>query len=282
MDKKTIAAGAACAALLGAWGAAENTALLRAAEYSVPLRGLPRTVQISDLHKRCFGTHQMRLLHKTESLEPELIVITGDLISRTERDFTETARLLRGLCSIAPVLAVPGNHEADLPPTLYTEYRQTVRESGAVYLENQTVLLNGIPFAGLSLPPTYYRGGGRFGFAGKKQVTVGTLHRRLGFCAPNTVLLAHNPLWFPAYAEWGAALTLSGHVHGGAVRLPLIGGILSPERCFFPKYDKGYYTDGTHAMIVSGGLGKLRLFNPPELCRISAQACSGRAGTSPE
>ena len=62
MDKKTIAAGAACAALLGAWGAAENTALLRTAEYSVPLRGLPRTVQISDLHKRCFGTHQMRLL----------------------------------------------------------------------------------------------------------------------------------------------------------------------------------------------------------------------------
>ena len=96
-----------------------------------------------------------------------------------------------------------------------------------------------------------------------------TLTHLLGTCRENTVLLAHNPLWFRSYAKWGAALTLSGHVHGGAVRLPLIGGLLSPERAFFPPYDKGYYTDGRHDMIVSGGLGKLRLFNPPEICLIT-------------
>ncbi|MBR6106872.1 MAG: metallophosphoesterase [Oscillospiraceae bacterium] len=268
MNRKQITACAAGAAI-GAWGIAENTLLLCTAEYEVPVRGLPRLVQISDLHKRRFGAHQRRLLEKTAALRPELIVITGDLISRTARDFTETGRLLRGLSGIAPVLAVPGNHEADLPPELYRAYRQTVRESGAVWLANQTVLIHGIPFAGLALPHEYYRGGGRFGFIGRKAVTAETLRRRLGTCMPGTVLLAHNPLWFPAYAEWGAALTLSGHVHGGAVRLPAAGGILSPERRLFPKYDKGCFTEGSSVMIVSGGLGKLRLFNPPELCVIS-------------
>ena len=267
MKKQWIAAGAA---LLGAAGAVENTALLCVKEYQVPVRGLPRIVQLSDLHKRRFGRHQMRLLHKTEALEPELIVITGDLVSRTETDFTETKRLLRGLCAIAPVLAVPGNHEADLPPSLYGEYRSIMRESGVTYLTNQMVMIQGIPFAGLALPSSYYRGGGLLGFTGKKAFTADVLRARFGACPPNTVLLAHNPLWFPFYAEWGAALTLSGHVHGGAVRLPLLGGVLSPERRLFPKYDKGCFTDGDSAMVVSGGLGKLRLFNPPEICVISA------------
>ena len=121
-----------------------------------------------------------------------------------------------------------------------------------------------------------------------------------------TLLLAHNPAYFPAYADWGADLTLSGHVHGGLIRLPFVGGLLAPEVKLFPNYDAGVYTaEGTgtrsrqgeegegepiqteangadaqaestaRAMIVSRGLGNsgplLRVFNPPEVVVVTLE-----------
>ena len=80
-----------------------------------------------------------------------------------------------------------------------------------------------------------------------------------------TILLAHNPLLLDTYAAWGADLVLCGHVHGGLIRLPLAGGLLSPERKFFPKYDKGLYEKAGTKMYVSGGIGKPRFWNPPEI-----------------
>ena len=265
---KTAAAGS-CAVLCAA--AVENTAMLTVARYRVPIPGMPRTVQISDLHKRKFGKNQSRLLKKTTALCPELIVITGDLISRNERDFDQVEAFLCRLCEIAPVIAIPGNHEADLPPQRAIAFRDTMQRSGVCYAVNRTVTFHGIRFAGLSLSSEYYRGGGWLGYSGKRRCNVRTLEQNLGVCVPGTVLLAHNPACFPAYAKWGAKLTLSGHVHGGAVRLPFIGGLLAPERKFFPKYDKGLFRIGDAQMIVSGGLGKLRLFNPPQLVLIEAK-----------
>ena len=78
-------------------------------------------------------------------------------------------------------------------------------------------------------------------------------------------MLAHNPLLLDSYADWGADLVLCGHMHGGLIRLPFVGGMLSPERRFFPRYDKGLYQKKNTKMYVSGGIGKLRLGNPPEI-----------------
>ena len=78
------------------------------------------------------------------------------------------------------------------------------------------------------------------------------------------MLLAHNPLFAEAYSQWGADMTFSGHVHGGAVRI-FGKGVLSPERKFFPKYTKGVYTVGNMKLLVTSGIGKLRLFNPAEM-----------------
>lgn len=259
------------------WAFIENTALLRVSRRTVCFPGLPRIIQISDLHKRRFGYRNERLIRAVRQQKPEIIVITGDLISRTETDFSDTAFLLQELKSIAPVLMIPGNHESDLPDAYYNLLRQTAENSGVIWLENKTVTVCGIRFAGLALSPDYYRGGGLLGFRGAKRCTADTLLRLLGKCEPQTVLLAHDPLQFPAYAQWGAELTLSGHVHGGAVRLPLLGGLLSPERRFFPRYDKGYFRLGEAELFVSGGLGKLRLFNPPEICIITKKNTSERA-----
>lgn len=267
--QKTITA--AAGALLG-WAVIENTQLLRVSRYETAFRGLPRIVLVSDLHKRQFGREQRELIRRIAKLKPEYIIIAGDLISRTVTDYTETEQLLRRLCAIAPVILSEGNHEADLPPSLYREFRQTVARSGALYLHNSYARVGGITIAGLALPPEYYRGGARFGYLPKCVCTAETLHQLLGNCPPETLLLAHNPLYFASYAAWGAALTLSGHVHGGAVRLPIVGGLLSPERTFLPRYDKGRFRIGAAEMIVSAGLGKLRLFNPPEVCLITSAA----------
>ena len=78
------------------------------------------------------------------------------------------------------------------------------------------------------------------------------------------LLLAHNPFFGEAYSQWGADYTFSGHVHGGIIRLFGVG-LLSPERKFFPKKTKGVYDYGGKKLLVSAGLGKFRLFNPPEI-----------------
>ncbi len=269
--KYLLTAAAAAGGLLLCEAAVENTALLNVSQYTANIPNLPRLVQISDLHKRKFGKGQKRLIRKVAALKPEIIVITGDLVSRDVTDFTETQRLLHRLTALAPVIAVPGNHEADLPPAIYERFRQAVRKNGAILLENQTVTVKGVRFAGLSLPSVFFRGGGLLGFSGAADCTCETMHDLLGECKEHTVLLAHNPLFFSAYAEWGAELTLSGHIHGGVVRLPGIGGLLSPARRFMPRYDKGCYRSGDAQMIVSAGLGKPRLFNPPEVCLITGK-----------
>ena len=91
------------------------------------------------------------------------------------------------------------------------------------------------------------------------------------------ILLAHSPLFFANYADWGADVTFSGHCHGGVIRLPFIGGILSPERKFFPRYTKGIYElnaeQGLAKLAVTAGLGKFRLNNPSEImiCTLERQ-----------
>ena len=268
---KLLTGGLAAAGILGTCAAAENTLMLRTAHYETDIPGLPRLVQLSDLHRRQFGREQNRLIRRVSALNPDYIIITGDLISRKMRDFTETARLLRRLRALAPVLTIYGNHELDLPPEADAAFRDMLRRCSICLLENEIVRIGRaeIPVAGIPLTRLHYRGGGLLRLRGKKSCTAEELYHLLGRCPENTVLLAHNPIFFDAYAAWGARLTLSGHVHGGIVRLPGIGGILSPERRFFPRYDKGLFRQGDSEMIVSAGLGKLRFLNPPELCLIT-------------
>ena len=91
------------------------------------------------------------------------------------------------------------------------------------------------------------------------------------------ILLAHNPEYFETYADWGADLTLSGHVHGGIMRLPVLGGVISPKLVLFPKYDGGHFIRKDAHMVLSRGLGMhtipIRIFNPAELVLIHLKPC---------
>ena len=90
-----------------------------------------------------------------------------------------------------------------------------------------------------------------------------------------TVLLAHNPLDFDVHAEWGADVSFGGHIHGGFVRLPVVKGLVSPERKLFPKYKEGVYKIGDSSLVVSRGLGNIRINNPPEIVSVTLNCNKG-------
>ncbi len=223
-----------------------------------------KILQISDIHHKQMGKNNARLIKRAQRLKPDWIVITGDLISRDMRDFTGTGIFLRNLREICPVYLCMGNHELDLPSEAKQQFERVIQQSGCNLLKDTSVQIGGIRLVGASLDYGIYRDENRR-FRNLKRYTADDLREAIGVPKGCTILLAHNPLLFESYVQWGADLVLCGHVHGGAVRLPFIGGLLSPERKFFPKYDKGLYQQGKTQMYVSGGIAKLRLFNPPEV-----------------
>ena len=229
-----------------------------------------RIVHISDLHHRKMGRDNCRIVQKVWKMHPDYIVITGDLVSRNEKTIDDAVKFVKKLAKLCPVYLCPGNHELDLPPDRLAQLRNGIEAVGGKYLWNTTACLeqpgktHKIYLSGAALSSRIYRGEDRK-FRHLERYTAERLETELKKPKGCTILLAHNPLLLDTYADWGADLVLSGHVHGGIIRLPFLGGILSPERRFFPKYSKGKYTKGKTKMYVSGGIGKLRLWNPPEI-----------------
>ena len=261
--------------LLLVWFAIEQH-LLVVRKQEIVLEQLPpaydgwKLLQISDLHHRELGRENSRIVQKAEALQPNCIVITGDLISRDMTDFTKIGNFLRNLRKICPVYLCPGNHELDLPESVWKRLQKTVTQSGCRFLCNETISLQQndaaepLYLTGAKLAYGIYRDENRR-FRHLQQYTEADLEQALGTPRGCTILLAHSPFLLNSYARWGASLVLCGHVHGGLVRLPWVGGLLSPERKFFPSYDKGLYQQAHTKMYVSGGIGKPRLFNPPEI-----------------
>lgn len=228
-----------------------------------------KIVQISDIHKRKYSNDWDRIVMRVQELYPDMIFITGDLVSRTETSLISAEVLLKKLCGICPVYCSKGNHELDLSADMMEKYRKMMKNAGAVFLENDSTVCEKdgrkINIYGADLKKSVYKNENG-GYAALDRITSDELTQSLGDAKKGfNILLAHNPFFFEEYAKWGADLTFSGHVHGGAVYVPFIGGILSPERKFFPKYTKGLYKNNGKYMLVSTGIGKLRVFNPPEI-----------------
>lgn len=228
-----------------------------------------KIAHISDLHKRRFGKYNERLCRKTAEEKPDLIIISGDLVSRTETDFTCLEKTLKSLCETAPVYMIFGNHEQSLPDNYKKSFLDAVFKTDAILLRNEThsIEINGriLNITGIEPEYTIYKKDG--GYRNLDVIDSAEMVRLAGKKPDGeTLLIAHNPLFAEVYSEWGADYVISGHVHGGAVMIPFTKiGILSPERKFLPKYSKGIYTISKTKLFVSGGLGKLRLFNPPEI-----------------
>lgn len=221
-------------------------------------------VQLSDLHGAEFGEGNKDLTGRVRELEPDYIFLTGDLQDRyrqTPRSYS--VALGRTLAEIAPTYFVTGNHEWAFRDV--RELKRELEEAGVTVLTNEYVPLtrNGerILLAGIDDPN---------GFADQK--TPEELAEEIRRAEPDAfwMLLAHRNNYFEKeYSRLGAGLVISGHGHGGLIRLPFTDGLVSVERSLFPSYTAGFYRANGEDLFVSRGLGNsgrtFRLFNRPEI-----------------
>ncbi len=287
MKKKTrrwIAAIAAAAvlSLLGwalVWG---NTALVTA-DVLVCSNGIPeafdayKIVQISDLHDAQIGENNEKLIAMTAETEPDCIVLTGDFVDSSRFHPERSLSVAESLVKIAPVYYVSGNHEAILPDEDYQALTDGLRGLGVCVLEDESAELTrdgqSIRLIGLT----------DIGFhPGTLEEKKDALRTALSALLPEdefSVTLAHRPELMDVYTECGAPLVLSGHAHGGQIRLPGIGGLIAPGQGLFPKYTEGKYEENGTTLVVSRGIGNsvlpLRVNDRPQIVVVQL-ACNYR------
>lgn len=232
-----------------------------------------RYVVLSDLHNKTYGQKNEKLIKSIHKLNPEAILIAGDILtSKPGKSYDVALDLITNLAKKYPIYYGMGNHETRLflYPEVYGDmgerYLRDLNKVSVDFLKNESLDCgDSIRITGLDMNRDYYK---RFK---KHPMDSVYLKDTLGEAKADKyeILLAHNPDYFEEYAAWGADLVLSGHVHGGMMRLPVLGGVVSPAFRLFPKYDGGMFKTGKSTMILSRGLGMhtipIRIFNPGEL-----------------
>lgn len=228
---------------------------------------------LSDLHNNVYAPGNQTVIRRAEETHPDLILAAGDMLSdRRNKADNAAVDFLSALTGTAPVFFVNGNHEMKVrrkEPERYGRFSDGLRRGGVRILENESAHLRfgerRIGIYGYELPMHYYR---RFS---RKKLHAARISESLGTpeAEEYTILITHNPVHFAAYAKWKADFVFAGHLHGGFVRLPFLGGVISPQFQFFPKYDRGLFSLGGSWMAVSAGMGGqgrlFRINNPAEM-----------------
>lgn len=238
------------------------------------LQGNARGILLADLHNKQYGKKNEKLLAAIKEQNPDFILIAGDMLTAKPRaSLAPSLDFLKALAAEYPIYYANGNHEYRIKiyPEKYGDmakkFAAGLQEIGIYPLVNTKACLKelGIDIYGVEIDKEFYKR--------RKAPCMDADYLRglLGEpCKEHyTILLAHNPDYFSTYADWGMDLCLSGHVHGGVVRVPIWGkGLISPSLRIFPKYDGGIFREKSATMILSRGLGMhtipVRLFNPAE------------------
>ena len=235
-------------------------------------------VFLTDLHNKEFGEENSRLLETVRKVKPDAVLFGGDgmVAKRGNSDVRIPLALLTELAKEFPVYCGNGNHESrmlwksEIYGEAYENYRTALENAGIRYLSNEAADLDSdIRIYGLDLPKSAY-------LPRSVEIPEGLLKETMGEPDPEKfcLLLAHSPLFFEEYAAWGADLTLSGHFHGGTIRLPLVGGVMTPQYQFFYPRCAGYFElpgkgREKSRMIVGRGLGthsiNIRLNDKPQV-----------------
>ncbi|WP_400248154.1 metallophosphoesterase [Niallia sp. JL1B1071] len=220
-----------------------------------------KVVQLSDLHSKEFGKDQNPIIRKVKKLDPDIIAFTGDLVDSKAYDEQKSMTLMEELVQIAPTYYVTGNHESwsGKFPTL----EENLLKAGVYVLRNEQTLVKiigeTVNLIGVD-DPTF--------LSGEEELSeiVDSLSHEEHF----NLLLSHRPELFSLYEKMD--LVLTGHAHGGQVRLPFIGGMVAPDQGFMPQFSAGMYKKENTVMIVNRGLGNSiipqRIFNRPEIVEV--------------
>ena len=236
-----------------------------------------KVIILSDLHSKVYGDDNDILLESIKNENPDIILIAGDmLVGRVDEEHKHAVSFCTRLTNIAPVYYALGNHEQRMKEDIdiygdraFKDYKEKLVSAGVHFIENDhlDVDFKGqiVSIYGLELPMDTYK---KFK---KIVVTKDDVEKCIGKCNENrfNILIAHNPSYMEAYKEWGADMIVSGHLHGGLIRLPFIGAVITPQMRLFPKYSGEITLEDGKCIIVSKGLGthtfNIRFLNQAEV-----------------
>ena len=252
---------------------------IKISEYTIDLSGLSgnaKVVVISDLHGKEYGKDNSRLLAKISAQKPDAIFVVGDMLDDgdAKNGFSETTKLLIELLDIAPVYFSYGNQEKEYSGDAIDSFVNTITETGITVLDDS--------FVDCEINGQEIRIGGTMGHAfpfGRTKEEFENSNEYIFLKDMEktdlpTIVLAHMPDTFifnGAHNYWSNIdLVVSGHTHGGVLRLPFVGGLYSPMQGFFPEYDYGFYMLGEKMqMVITSGLSGYkiipRFLNLPEI-----------------
>lgn len=236
----------------------------------IPSGSSIKIVVIADLHSVYYGEEQELLISKIKQQQPDIIALAGDIIDDNESEEGAIA-FLEGINGIAPTYYVTGNHE--IWSGEYLRIKDLVSSYGYTVLSNESkyISINGAELCVSGTDDPYIL---EYSEDNEKACMQSDEELLYGFSELDSdtfnILIAHRPERYDLYQQYDIDLVLSGHAHGGQIRLPgFINGFVAPDQGFFPKYAGGEYKENGQTMIVSRGLGFYagvpRIFNPPEI-----------------
>ena len=223
-----------------------------------------KIAEVADLHNHQWGE---RLISRLEKEQPDMIAITGDFVDSSHTDFDVAMEFIEQAKGIAPIYYVTGNHEAWLDN--YGELESRMIAAGVHMMDDTSEWISRdgakINLIGIQDPDFVERSS----FDGIQESIVTTKLESLLKEECYNIVLCHRPELFKGYVATGADLVLTGHAHGGQVRIPFVGGLIAPNQGLFPDYTEGVYHKDNTDMVVSRGLGNsvipVRINNMPEL-----------------
>ena len=260
------------AMILLVWLHLENT-VLDITSYSLDQDKLPsrfdgfKIAQISDFHNTFNRQLKNRLVSSLKQENPDIIVITGDLIDSRRTSVNCAVKFVEQIKDIAPIYYVTGNHESR--KTQYYDLQKKLLEMGVTILHDSLTVLSretdSIDLIGLDDPC--------FSQLDTMEEETGNMMawriNRIRDPDRYTIILCHRPELLKTYAGCNGDLVFCGHAHGGQIRLPHIAGLYAPHQGVLPKYTGGIYREGSTVMVVSRGIGNslfpFRINNHPNL-----------------
>ena len=247
---------------------------VRSSKISEPFR----IVLVSDLHEHQFGRDNEKLAVKIREQSPDLIIIDGDMINGDSENADTAVELVRALKEAAPVYYSFGNHEYSYMEAGHEDLTEELEAAGAVVLNYQSIDIdvkgNQIRLGGL------YEYGFETGMQSEEENERAIPYlEEYADTDRYLIMCAHRPESFYPWDmadQWGIDLVLSGHLHGGQVIIPGVGGLYNSLDGFFPKFDYGQYKLGDSDMVITRGLGSNpkmlpRFNNPPEIAVVEVR-----------
>ena len=225
-----------------------------------------KIVQVSDFHNTKSNKLTDDLVKEIKIQNPNVIVITGDLVDSRKTNIDVAISFIKRIKDIAPIYFVTGNHESRI--SKYGVLKEKLEKESVIVLDNKAEILEiyaaKINLIGINDPNMSYHPYALDNEKIKNELTD-TNYDKNNY----SILLSHRPELFDTYVDSKLDLVLTGHAHGGQVRIPFIGGLISPNQGFFPKYTGGKFKEDNTNMIVSRGIGNsiipFRVNNRPEL-----------------